>query len=300
MNDLPMPFCDEHRPDFASAEFQGEPRLTLSQRAQGAIKAPGYWDKREGVMPSHTSRRFEMAMWRVQLEIEPIIEADANNPFHKSKYATLGHILSRIRPILRRHRFVIKQGAGKVFAHGKEVRYFLPVFMEISHAPSGESERQMIEIPLVKVDPQAVGIAITYGRRYLLQSYFGIASMDDDAASAVAKRLDKDDEAEAAAGIIEKIKQCATPDELKKWARMNRESLQALSDATVEKLRLAYEERMRELDEPELDLERAAIAAATEPKAVAKPLNGRGSDRRTPRAELAARLAGPLQPGGSA
>lgn len=263
------------RPDFATAEFQAEPRLTLSQRAQNGIKAPGYWDKREGVMPGRTSRRFEMAMWRVQSEIEPIIEADASNPFHKSKYATLGHILSRIRPILRRHRFVIKQGAGKVFAHGKEVKYFLPVFMEISHAPSGESERQMIEIPLVRVDPQAVGIAIAYGRRYLLQSYFGIASMDDDAASAVARRLDKDEEGEAAAGIIQKIKECKSPDELKAWARMHKESLQALSDNTVEKLRTAYEDRMAELVEPQLDLEREAIAAATEPKTDAKLLNGK-------------------------
>jgi len=238
--------------DIGAAEIHAQPRETISQRATNGIKPPGYWDKRKGVMETSEGRRFNNALFRAQSEIEAIIEADANNPFHKSKYTTLGMLLSTVRPILTKHQLIIKQGAGKIFAHkgdGKDTRYFQPVFMEIVHAPSCESERQMVEIPLVKIDPQAVGIAITYGRRYLVQSYFGIASMDDDAASAVHKRLDKDEESEAAAGIIEKIKECTTVADLQKWARMNKEGLNALGEETVKKLRVAYDERLRELHE---------------------------------------------------
>jgi hypothetical protein len=237
--------------DIASAENHAEPRETLSQRATAGVKAPGYWDKRQGVMATSDDRRFNNALFRAQSEIEALIDADAHNPFHKSRYTTLGMLLSVVRPVLKKHQLIIKQGAGKVFAHkgDKGIIYFLPVFMEIVHAPSCERERQMVEIPLTKIDPQAIGVAITYGRRYLVQSYFGIASMDDDAASAVQKRLDKDDANDAVSGIIEKIKECASVAELEKWAKANKDGLNALSDEHVAKLRTAYEERKRELQD---------------------------------------------------
>jgi hypothetical protein len=40
-------------------------------------------------------------------------------------------------------------------------------------------------LPIVKKDPQAAGSAITYARRYALQSMAGIPTADDDAESAV-------------------------------------------------------------------------------------------------------------------
>lgn len=235
-----------------SAENHAQIRQTLSQLAQSAIKAPGYWDKRKGAMETSEGHRFNNALFRAQSEIEAIVEADAHNPFHKSKYATLGMLLSKIRPVLKKHQLIIKQGAGKIFAHkgdGKDQKYFLPVFMEIVHAPSCESERQMIEIPLTKIDPQAVGIAVAYGRRYLLLSYFGVASMDDDAASAVQKRLDKDEEKEAADGIVKTIKECKSVAELDGWAKMNKETINAFSDETVKKLRAEYETKKRDLQD---------------------------------------------------
>jgi hypothetical protein len=243
----------EERPEHQSAEFNSAPRETLSQRATSNVKAPGYWDKREGIMKSTDNRWFAKDLLEAQKEIPVIFDADAWNPFTKSKYTSLGHLLSKIRPILHTHGFLLKQGAGKIYAHGvgtsKEPKYFLPVFMEIMHVDTGASERQMIEIPITKLDPQGVGICVTYGRRYLLQAYFGIASMDDDAASAVQKRLDKDEEAEAEKAISDKIKECATVEELRKWAHMNRDALAALSDNTVSKLRTLYDERLGELQD---------------------------------------------------
>jgi hypothetical protein len=244
----------EERSDFQSAAFNSNPRETLSQKAMAGAhqgKIP-YWDKRQGIMQSNNDQWFNRALSEVQKELPAILEADAFNPFHKSKYVSLGHLLSKLKPILQKNEIFLKQGTGKIYAHGssnKEPRYFLPVFLEIVHAPTGESERQMIEVPLTKLDPQAVGIASTYGRRYLLLSYFSIASMDDDAASALAKRIDRDEEADAAFGIIEKIKECQTLEELQKWAKMNQSGIDTLSEKTLEKLRQAYSDRQTQLQD---------------------------------------------------
>ena len=42
-------------------------------------------------------------------------------------------------------------------------------------------------MPLVKLDPQAVGSAITYARRYALSAMIGIVSDDDDGESAMGR-----------------------------------------------------------------------------------------------------------------
>lgn len=231
-------------------EVHAEVPQTISERASKGVKRPGYWDKQEGVMKSNSSRRFNVALFRAQSEIDAMIDADAANPFTKKNYTSLGMLLSKIRPVLKRHQLIIKQGAGKLYAHkgdGKDQKYFQPVFMEIVHAHSGQSERQMVEMPLTKLDPQAIGIAITYGRRYLIMSYFGIASVDDDAASAVQKRLDKDEQAEAVSDILEKIKACEAEKDLKAYAKELMQALGNFSDENVDKLRKAYEKRLHDI-----------------------------------------------------
>ncbi len=50
---------------------------------------------------------------------------------------------------------------------------------------SGEWLEQEYYLPIVKRDPQAAGSAITYARRYALQSIAGIPTADDDAESAM-------------------------------------------------------------------------------------------------------------------
>jgi ERF superfamily len=241
--------------DMDSIEGRQDPPETLSQRAINGTRPPRYWDRAEGILESKGGRHLAHAIWKIQSEIKPIAEADAANPFTKGKYASLGLLLSIIRPALTKNELIIKQGAGKIIAYGKDSdkKYFLPVFMEIQHTVSGDMDRVIVEVPLPKLDAQGIGIAITYGRRYLLQSYFGIASMDDDAASAVLRRLDRDDEGEAVAGILAQMKECKTEADLLKWAKMNRDGLHALSDDKVAKLRSAYEERLRELQEAPAD-----------------------------------------------
>lgn len=242
----------EHDFELNSIEGQGEmpePSASLSERATNGMRAPRYWDRAAGAMESR-GNGLEYALLKAQSKIKPIIEAEANNPFTKKKYASLGMILATIRPVLQEMDIVIRQGAGKIIAYGtSQKEYFLPIWTDIHHVPSGSHDRVMVEVPLSKLDAQAIGIAITYGRRYLLQSYFCIASMDDDAASAVQKRLDKDEEAGVTAGIVEKIKECRTIADLEKWAKANQDGIQHLSEEALTRCRTAYGDRLRELQD---------------------------------------------------
>lgn len=233
--------------EMNSLEGNAEMPEPLSQRAIHNSRRPKYWDRAEGVMESRGSG-LEFALLKAQGKIKPIIEAEAFNAFTKKRYASLGMILSTIRPVLQELDIVIRQGAGKIIAYGtSQKEYFLPVWMDIHHVPSGSSDRTIVEVPLSKIDAQAIGIAITYGRRYLLQGYFGLASMDDDAASAVQKRLDKDEEGDAVSGIIEKIKACATVPELQRWAEANQAGIQHLSEEALTRCRDAYGKRFEEI-----------------------------------------------------
>jgi hypothetical protein len=238
-----------------SLEGQGEmpepASIPLSQRATNAMKPPRYWDRAGGAMESNGRTQLPYALLKVQGKVKPIVEAEASNPFTKKKYASLGLLLSLIRPVLQENDILIRQGTGKIVAYGQggQKEYFLPIWMDVFHVPSGEHDRVMVEVPLSKIDAQAVGIAITYGRRYLMQSYFCVASMDDDAASAVQKRLDKDEEGEATKGIIEKIKECGSVSELEKWAAANIAGIQHLSEEALARCRSAYGDRLRELQD---------------------------------------------------
>lgn len=237
--------------DFNSIDANGEivepAAMPLSQKAVAAASRPRQWQ------PPSTNvygRTLAYALLKVQAKVKPIIEADANNPFAKRKYASLGMILSVIKPVLQENDIVLRQGTEKIIAYGSgQKEYFLPVWMDVYHVPSGESDRVTIQVPLSKNDAQAVGIATTYGRRYLMQSYFSIASMDDDAASAVQKRLDKDEEGEVIKGIIEAISVCKTPRELEKWAEANQAGIQHLSEDALAKCRSAYGDRLRSLQD---------------------------------------------------
>lgn len=92
-------------------------------------------------------------------------------------YANLEDILNQVRPELQKNGLLLLQEATSV--DGKPA-----VATRISHGQSG----QWVEVgPLVvpaSNDPQAVGSAITYGRRYQLLAVLALAASDDDAVRA--------------------------------------------------------------------------------------------------------------------
>ena len=99
------------------------------------------------------------------------ISKDAKNPFFKSSYASLPHILTEVSDPLEQAGLVISQ-----FPNDGGLTTML------IHAESGEYISSSYTLQVVKQnDPQAQGSAISYARRYAITSILNLAIADDDA-----------------------------------------------------------------------------------------------------------------------
>lgn len=96
----------------------------------------------------------------------------------KYKYADLGSVIEAIKPPLIRHGLWFTQ-CPRPNPDGAEVETFV-------HHASGESmSLGSFYLPANKRDAQAFGSALTYCRRYGLQTAFGVPTEDDDGNAAV-------------------------------------------------------------------------------------------------------------------
>lgn len=248
LDDVTGEFYDES----LSVEACKEEGETLSKRATDNMVMPKYWARAEGIVESTANYPFAVDMLEVRRKLKPIFEADAANPFTKKNYGSLGGYLAEIKPLLVEYGFLDKCGCGKIIAYGNEGKkqFFLPVFFEVTHVGSGGRERVLMEIPLAKLDPQAIGVAMTYGRRYLIQAYFNLTAMDDDAISAIMKKsMEHDDFGIAMASIIEKMKECSTVADLQKFGVAHQAAIQYFPEEKVALLRSAYQVKLKELSE---------------------------------------------------
>lgn len=111
------------------------------------------------------------ALSKAQSTIE-FASKDKSNPFHKSKYADLASIWEACRSSLCKNGLSIIQ-----IPQNRDDKLFL---VSILGHSSGQWIRGEVEIPLAKKDPQSIGSAITYFRRYMLSAMVGVAPNDDD------------------------------------------------------------------------------------------------------------------------
>lgn len=117
--------------------------------------------------------KLSKALTAVQAAIKPAIK-DADNPFFKSKYADLNSVWDTCRDLLAKNGLAVIQGNSVGMDNTVIVETIL------SHE-SGEWIQSELCLPLAKHDPQGVGSAVTYGRRYGLSAIVGIvADIDDD------------------------------------------------------------------------------------------------------------------------
>jgi len=117
-----------------------------------------------------------LKIFRIQNEIEAIIK-DANNPYFKSNYADINAMLEQLQPLLNKYKVCIEQPIND----GR-------VFTTLTCVETGQSKSSSLELQLVS-DPQKLGSAITYYRRYTLQGLLGIRTKDDDANTASGKTI---------------------------------------------------------------------------------------------------------------
>ena len=99
---------------------------------------------------------------------------DSNNPFFKSSYADLTSVIKVIKePFAKYGLSFVQLPVTSAGGNGVGVSTML------MHK-SGQWLQGEYLLPMDKVTPQGAGSAITYARRYALQSLVGIPSVDDD------------------------------------------------------------------------------------------------------------------------
>lgn len=96
------------------------------------------------------------------------ISKDSTNPFFKSKYFDVNTILEHVEPILQKNGLLLLQPI--------EAEWVKTIIYD---SESGESVSSEMHLPDLS-DPQKLGSAITYYRRYTLQSLLGLQAEDDD------------------------------------------------------------------------------------------------------------------------
>lgn len=113
------------------------------------------------------------ALLEVQRSL-PIAAKDAVNPFVKNRYASLNSIMEACHGPLNENGVVVLQCPVPVSEQGS-----LGLMTRLIHAESGQWISGITVIPMAKADPQGMGAAITYARRYALSAMLGIVAGDD-------------------------------------------------------------------------------------------------------------------------
>ena len=95
------------------------------------------------------------------------ISKDATNPFYKSKYFDINSLIGQLKPLLQKYELVLLQPITD-----NQVR-------SVINDLDGGSVESSIQLPN-NLDAQKMGSAITYYRRYTLQSLLALQALDDD------------------------------------------------------------------------------------------------------------------------
>ncbi len=108
-----------------------------------------------------------VALGKAQAEMEPVRKT-ALNPAFRSRYANLSTVLETVLPAFAKHGLVLIQSPS---SDGQNVT----VETVIAHSGGGWM-RSALALRPVKSDPQGLGSAVTYGRRYALMALAGDAT----------------------------------------------------------------------------------------------------------------------------
>lgn len=150
---------------------------------------------------------------------------ESNNPFFKKNYADLGSVIKAIKEPFSQNGlsytqfpFTTDNGAG--------------VCTRLMHK-SGQWLEMEYVLPTVKKDPQSFGSAITYARRYALQSIAGIPVKDDDAELAMDRSTILEDQAIE----IKKLVELSGADEKRFLSHAKAESINSILAVDFDRLK---------------------------------------------------------------
>lgn len=120
---------------------------------------------------SENINEIALAISAAQASINPAAY-DASNPHFRSRYASLASVMQSCRAALSKNQIAVLQGTN---VSDKNVT----VTTMLVHK-SGQFISDDITIPFAQQTAQAIGSALTYGRRYGLSALVGIVCEEDD------------------------------------------------------------------------------------------------------------------------
>ena len=97
------------------------------------------------------------------------IAKNAKNPHFKNNYADINALIDEVEPILLENRLLLLQPIEDGY-----------VYSRIVDIDSGEICESCMKLPEIQ-DPQRIGSACTYFRRYTLTGLLSLQAVDDDA-----------------------------------------------------------------------------------------------------------------------
>lgn len=136
------------------------------------------------MLKSEQINELAAALAKAQGQIEGARKS-SSNPFFKSKYADLAECWNTCREALTANGISVIQMPEEINENGR-----LNITTMLAHS-SGQYISSTLTMTVTKLDPQAIGSAITYGRRYALAAMVGLAQEDDDGEKAMARPKEK-------------------------------------------------------------------------------------------------------------
>lgn len=126
-------------------------------------------------MQSEQINEIVAAMLATQKQCEAVVK-DSTNPHFKSSYASLEAVCDTVYPAMHKNGLVVVQVGERL--DGK------PCLRTTVYHSSGQWLSGLWPLDGGKTDPQGIGSAITYMRRYSLCAMFGLRVSDDDGEAA--------------------------------------------------------------------------------------------------------------------
>ncbi len=120
---------------------------------------------------------FVRKMFNLRSEIDGISKGRAND-YHGSVYFDINDTLKMLNPLLLKHELLLTQPikGNRVYTIIKDIN--------LNEDGEHDQEESFLELP-TDLNPQKIGSAITYYRRYTLVSLLGLQAEDDDGNTAI-------------------------------------------------------------------------------------------------------------------
>lgn len=194
---------------------------------------------------SETLTNIAPALVKALAKIEGVAKTKANPGFKGSKYATLEAVIEASKEHLTECGLTILQLPGAL------IDGVLTLETVILHE-SGEFISGCFGIALGKQDPQGVGSAITYARRYALMSALNMPAVDDDGEAAQGRYHEPREQAPpapnpAVSAAVAAISMLTTTSALKAWKEMNAEMISSLSEDDAQAIVRTFNARAADL-----------------------------------------------------